>query len=170
MLPHCQHEAHFTSVAAVRERNAHGGPHCMRVPAPQKELHGTPGLSASPGIPSNVAEVGDTHEPSLENCQDGDPMSTSESDQRYGDADGEFRENNANMPLVIDDSGSDGGGCGVSAAAQEPIAKRRDAGGTEGGLVVTPFATSTPARPCAGIRMHSHGDLDSERYDMTDVD
>lgn len=132
----------------------------MRLHAPQKDLHSKPGLVVSPGIPSNVAEVGDTHEPSLENCQDGCAMSTSESDQRYGDADGEFRENNAICPLVIDHSG--GGGCGVSAGAQEPVAETRDVGAT-GGLLVAPFAMGTPARTSAGIRICTHGDLDSER-------
>lgn len=137
----------------------------MRVPAPRQELQGTPGLSASPAIPSNVAEVGDTQQPSLENLQDGGPMSTSESDQHYGDASDDCGAAEGHFPTVADCNASDGAGTKFAAGASALVAEEHEARRLAGGFAIPPpVMGSTPGRPHSNLRLQGYGDLDSGRY------
>lgn len=175
---------------AVREKIVHAGQHCIKAAAQQKCVQVMSGLPLSPAFPSNVAEVGDTQEPSLENLLGAGPMSTSESEQRYGDADGcgsdggPAPDNDA--VLLINDSAI-GGNCAVETIGQEegrPVAgagtamDQVEADVLVGRQVLAGLGQAAPAY-LNSKRRHSHGDVDSGRcatdlslwqYDMCELE
>eukprot|EP00892_Ulva_mutabilis_P006383 jgi/Ulvmu1/4116/UM019_0095.1 len=173
-----------TDPGPVRKKNVHAAPHCMRVPAQGKILPGTPGLPLSPAFPSNVAEVGDTQEPSLDNLLDGGPMSTSESDQRYGDAvacgsdDGQAGGEVVGMAQHGVDASVNDVACGqenrpqeqggATAAADKLAEEDSEQGAAACEAVRVSVAQHIVARTSFGRRRHSHGDVDSGR--STDVE
>lgn len=143
---------------AARLKNVHGGIHSKRVSLKHNAQIFTE--SASPvEIPSNVC-VAEPHE--IDNPQDGGPMSTSESEHGYNDADHTMRA----VPLdvhgpFVHDIGKDAAVAAHAVAVEVHKAGEQVTGIEQSGIPVAPPLMRTPMHPHAGNR--SQHDLESGR-------